>query len=80
MDLIEMIRVTGSLPSVAQMNDGTKLQLFIRKKTGNKGYIAILWQIVDGGQENIFEYGTGKTVDDAKTNLKNKLLSVWEKI
>ena len=74
MDLIEMIRITGSLPSVAQMNDGSELKLFLRKKTGNKGYIATLWQIVDGVQEHIFEYGTGKTVELAKTDLKNKLL------
>ena len=69
-----MIRTTGSLPLKAKMNDGTELELFIRRQTRGKGYIATLWVIINDVQEHIFEYATGTNIEEAKSNLKNKLL------
>lgn len=75
MNLIEIIEVTGSLPIKAEINDGTKLELFIRRKSGNKGYIASLWVMVHGIQHRMFEHGTGATPDKAKEDLKQKIIN-----
>jgi len=71
---IEMIKQTGQLPNKFTIENGQTFELFVRKRTGNKGYLATYWEIIDGAQDNILVYGEGKTVDESKQDLKIKLL------
>lgn len=78
MNLIEMIEKTGHLPSKGTLADGTEIELFIRQMTGDKGYRATMFTIVDGLPKNIIDSSTGPTVAKAKENLKESLLKCKE--
>lgn len=74
MTIQDIIKETGHLPQKAELENGQKVELFIRKKTRNKGYIATMWLMYEGIQHTMIEYGEGKTVEAAKDDLKSKIL------
>lgn len=74
MNLIQMIRLTDSVPNNALLNDGTKLTLEINQRN-DKSFCAALWCLVNGRQDHIYAYGTGNTSEAAKKDLKEKLLT-----
>ncbi len=73
MNLIEMIKLTGEVPSKATTEVGSKLELFHRKRTDGT-YIVTLWEMDGIVQTSMFEYGEGTTIEKAKDDLKTKLL------
>lgn len=74
MTLQDLIKETGHLPQKAELESGQKVELFIRNKTRNKGYIAAIWLMYEGIRHTMIEYGEGKTVESAKDDLKSKIL------
>lgn len=74
MDFLQMIKTTGHLPSKAILEDGTELELFVRQLTGNKGYRATIYTIVDGLPRVILFSAIGATRTNAEDNLKDDIL------
>lgn len=74
MTLIEMVKMTGELPNKAKTESGQDIELFIRKRTGIKGYIVCLWLMLGDFQESMLYYGEGPTIEEAKEDCKNKIL------
>lgn len=75
MSIIEILKETGELATKAEFEDGTIIQMFTRKRTGNKGWIVTYWTMDNGIQKTLIEYGEGKNIDSAKKDLKEKILS-----
>lgn len=75
MTIVEAIKITGHLPKRFETDDGIKAELFIRRKTKG-GYIATFWQMVNGVQDHIISYAHGNTPEEAKQNLKEKILKI----
>lgn len=74
MNIKSIIELTGELPTRASLEDGSNIELMIRKKTGNKGYIAAYWLVKDGVHLSIIAHENGSTIDSAKRKLKKYIL------
>lgn len=74
MTLQEAIKQTGQVPHKFEFENGAKFELFSRKRINEPGYIVCFWQMVDGVQTHLFNYGEGITLTEAKDDLKRKLL------
>lgn len=74
MTLIEMINKFGEVPIKFEYPTGEKYELFTRRKTGNKGYIVSIWQMIGEVQHEMIWYSNGETVAKAKERLKQKIL------
>lgn len=74
MTLKEMVMMSGSIPSNAVMENGTRIELV---KTQNaKGFTATIWTDYDDDIQNIILcQGKGETIDLAKEDLKRKILN-----
>ena len=73
MTLIEIIKLTDSVPNRATLGNGLVIEMEVEK--GKLGYIAYLWRMSGTGlKDNVIAYGTGNTEEDAKETLKKKLL------
>lgn len=74
MNLKEFIKKTGTVPERATMEDGTQVELFIRKKFSG-GYIACLWTIENELPKVMLYHGQGETTDNARNELGRNILN-----
>jgi len=74
MTLIEMVKKFDSVPVRFTFPDGSVFELFVRRKTNNKGYLATIWLMKDNVAERMVYSADGQTAELAKENLKNYIL------
>ena len=74
MTLVDMVKKFDDVPYKFEYPTGEKFEVFTRRKTGNKGYIVSVWQMISGVQHEMIWYANGDTVEKAKENLKKKIL------
>lgn len=74
MTLIEMINKFGCVPDKFEYPTGEKFELFVRRKTSSRGYIATVCEMRGNVQYNIIWNAGGDTVEEAKEKLKKKIL------
>lgn len=75
MTLTEIVKEFGQVPKNARLHDGTMLEMMVRKRTNNKGYIATIWTVLNDRYDTMIEHGEGDTEIEAKEDLKNKILA-----
>lgn len=69
-----MIEKFDEVPSKFTYPSGEHYKMFIRRKTGNKGYIVAIWEMAGEVQDKMIWYANGPTVREAKESLKKKIL------
>lgn len=74
MTLVDIIRKFDTVPSRMVTQDNLTFQVFTRKNRFDDNYMAFLWQMAGDLQEHLYSFAEGATIEEAKENLKIKIL------